>query len=386
MLHYGRHAIDEDDIAAVAAVLRSDYLTTGPAVEAFETAFAQATGAPHAVACANGTAALHLAALALDIGPGDTVVVPTITFLATANAARFVGAEVIFADVDPDTGLMRPEDFEQALAAAKDARIKAVLPVHLAGRPAHPADVARLAARHGIAVIEDACHALGTTYATGNETATIGDCRHAAMQTFSFHPVKTVASGEGGMVTTRDAALAARLALLRNHGMARDPAKLAAAPWGYEMDEPGYNYRLSDIHCALGLSQLGKLAKFAARRRALAARYDRALAPLAPHIVPVRSADGTTPVLHLYQVLIDFAALRTTRAALMEALRARGIGTQVHYIPVHTQPYYRRRYGEIALPGAQRFYERTLSLPLFPTMGNDDVDAWSTALDAIARR
>jgi len=380
MLQYGRQSIDEDDIAAVAAVLRSDFLTTGPAVEAFEAAFAGHTGAAHAIACANGTAALHLAALALDLGPGDSVVVPTITFLATANAARYVGADVIFADVHPDTGLMRAEDFERALAAHPDARIKAVFPVHLAGRPAHPAEIAAVAARRGIAVVEDACHALGTSYALGNETVTVGDCRHAAMQTFSFHPVKTVATGEGGMVTTRDARLADRLRLMRNHGMARNPD---GGPWFYEMAEPGFNYRLSDIQCALGTSQLGKLDRFAARRRALAARYDRALAPLAPHITPVHSAEGTAPVLHLYQVLIDFDAIGASRAAVMEALQRRGIGTQVHYIPVHTQPYYRQRYGDLALPGAGRFYERTLTLPLYPAMADADVDRVVTALESI---
>ena len=381
MLQYGRQWIDEEDIAAVAAVLRTDFLTTGPAVDAFEAAFVRRTGAGHAVACANGTAALHLAALALELGPGDFVVVPTITFLATANAARYVGAEVIFADVDPDTGLMRPEDFDRALAAHPGARVKAVFPVHLAGHVAHPAAIAAIAAHRGIAIVEDACHALGTTYAAGGEKATVGDCRHASMQTFSFHPVKTATTGEGGMVTTRDGRLAERLRLMRNHGMARDPE---TGPWAYAMAEPGFNYRLSDIQCALGTSQLAKLDRFAARRREIAARYDRALAPLSPRLRPVRAPPGTDPVLHLYQVLIDFAALGTDRATVMGALAARGIGSQVHYIPVHTQPYYRSRYGAIDLPGARRFYERTLSLPLHPSMTDGDADRVVEAVTALA--
>jgi len=392
-LPYGRHAIDDDDIEAVSDVLRSDFLTTGPAVAAFEAAFAKRTGAGHAVACANGTAALHLAALALDLGPGDFVVVPTITFLATANAARYVGADVLFADVDPDTGLMRAEDLSRVLNANREKRIRAVFPVHLAGRPADPEAIAQIAVDAGISVVEDACHALGTTYETSGEQVPVGGCAHSDMATFSFHPVKTIACGEGGMVTTNDTALSERLKSLRSHGMVRDEAELALRdqaydpdgrpnPWYYEMPEMGLNYRLSDIHAALGASQLRKLDTFAERHRALAATYDELLAPLSPAITPVRRNAGTDPLMHLYQVLIDFPKLGVSRAELMNGLRDAGIGSQVHYIPVHSQPYYRDAYGAIDLPDADAFYQRCLSLPYFPSMSYADV---ARVVDALRR-
>jgi len=383
-LPYGRQSIDDDDIEAVTRVLRSDFLTTGPAVDEFEKAFADKTGAAHAVACANGTAALHLAALALEIGPGDHVVVPTITFLATANAVRFVGADVIFADVDRETGLMGPENLSAVLDANRDKNIRAVFPVHLAGRPADPEGLSAVARGAGIGIVEDACHALGSRYQTVDGQVSVGGCRDADMAIFSFHPVKTIASGEGGMVTTNSDSLAARLRSLRSHGMTRNEDEMQLRdrafdpdgtlnPWYYEMPEIGFNLRLSDIHAALGASQLGKLEKFAARHRALAAVYDELLEPLAPEIIPVRNRQGTDPVQHLYQVLIDFPALKTTRGTLMNALRVDGIGTQVHYIPVHTQPYYRQAYGNIDLPGAEAFYQRCLSLPFYPAMKYEDV-------------
>jgi UDP-4-amino-4,6-dideoxy-N-acetyl-beta-L-altrosamine transaminase len=393
MLPYGRQDIDDDDIAAVVAALRSDRLTTGPAVEAFERSFAERVDAPHAIACSSGTAALHLAALALGLGPGDHVIVPAITFLATANAARFVGAEVVFADVDPDTGLMRAEDLDAALAAAGDRTVRAVFPVHLAGQPADPANIKARADAARIVVVEDACHAIGTRYAEGNTDYAVGACRHSAMAAFSFHPVKTIACGEGGMVTTRDAALAESLRRMRNHGMVRDADAVqrrdmafdaggAPNPWYYEMPEIGFNYRLSDIHAALGLSQMGKLERFVARRAALVDRYDRLIAPLAPAVRPVARTAAARVGWHLYPVLIDFDAIGRTRAGAMAGLRARGVNTQVHYIPVAWQPYYRERYGDADLPGAWRYYERTLSLPLFPAMTDEDVDRVVEALSA----
>lgn len=397
-LPYGRQAVDDDDITAVADVLRSPFLTTGPAVEAFEAALAERTGAKHAVACSSGTAALHLAALALGLGPGDWAVVPAITFLATANAVRFTGADVIFCDVDPDTGLMTADAFEAALAANPGKRVRAVLPVHLAGQPADPAGIAAVAHARGIAIIEDACHALGTSYPAqdGTDTAAVGACRHADAATFSFHPVKTITSGEGGAVTTRDGETARRLRLLRNHGMIRadadfENADLAfdenggANPWYYEMAEPGYNYRLSDIHAALGLSQLKKLDRFAAARRRLVTCYDAALAFLAPTVRPTGRVSGCTVAWHLYLVLVDFEAAGTNRAEVMNGLRSHGIGTQVHCIPVPFQPYYRRLYGQADLPGARAYYARTLTLPLFPAMTEGDVDRVAGALGIVLR-
>lgn len=376
-LPYGRQLIEDDDIAAVAEALRGDFLTTGPTVEVFERAFAETVGAQHAVACANGTAALHLAMLALDVRPGEAVIAPSVTFLATANCARYVGADVVFADVDPDSGLMTPATLAEALGRLDGRRLRAVLPVHLRGDACDLPGLADLARGAGAVLVEDAPHALGTTARFGNAVETIGDVRHSAMATFSFHPVKTIATGEGGMVTTNDAGLAERLRRFRSHGMVRPEG---ADPWWYEMPEPGFNYRLPDILCALGLSQLKKLPRFAARRRALAAAYADALAPLAPTVRLAARPAWSDPVLHLLCVLIDFEAAGTTRRAVVEALKSEGVGTQVHYIPVHRQPYYRRLYGDLALPGAEAWYARCLSLPLYPGMADADVGKGAAAL------
>ena len=369
-LPYGRQSIDDDDIAAVVAALRSDFLTTGPRVESFETAFAEAVGAQHAVACSNGTAALHLSMLALDVRPGEVCIAPSITFLATANCARYVGAEVVFADVDPLTGLMTPDTLSEAISRVGDRRLRAVLPVHLRGDVAQLDGLSALATQAGAVLVEDAPHALGSTATFGNVREQIGDVRHSAMATFSFHPVKTIATGEGGMVTTNDPHLAERLRTLRSHGMIRPPG---GDPWWYEMPEPGFNYRLPDILCALGQSQLSKLPQFAVRRRALAARYQAALIPLAPVVQAAVSPTWSDPVLHLMVVLIDFAAVGKTRRQVMERLSAEGIGSQVHYIPVHRQPYFVERYGPLSLPGAEDWYEKCLSLPLYPGMDDQDV-------------
>ncbi|MDP2214528.1 UDP-4-amino-4,6-dideoxy-N-acetyl-beta-L-altrosamine transaminase [Phenylobacterium sp.] len=376
-LPYGRQTIEDDDIAAVAAALRDDLLTTGPRVEAFESAFAEAVGAEHAVACANGTAALHLAMLALGVREGDVCIVPSTTFLATANCVRYVGAEVVFADVDPESGLMRPDDLAQALARAAPRPVAAVLPVHLRGDIADLPAIAALAQTAGAVVVEDACHALGSRLRHGGDAVLVGSGRWSSAATFSFHPVKTIATGEGGMVATPDADVAERLRRLRSHGMVR-PAD--ADPWWYEMAEPGFNYRLPDILCALGQSQLSKLPRFASARQALAARYAAILQPLAPAVRLARAPAASLSVPHLMSVLIDFEGLGTSRRDLMERLRARGIGSQVHYIPVHTQPYYRARYGDQSLPGAQAWYDRTLSLPLYPAMTVQDVDRVVEAL------
>lgn len=392
--------IDDDDVAAVADVLRGDFLTTGPATRAFEEKLCDVTGAPYAVSCSSGTAALHLATLTLDLQPGDKVVVPAITFLATANAVRYVGAEVVFADVDADSGLMGPEHLTDALARV-NGKAKAVFPVHLGGQSPDMAAIQEIADRNGLALVEDASHAIGGAYSSLGGEVTVGACAHSDMATFSFHPVKTIAMGEGGAITTRDGALAERLRLLRNHGMTRNSGDFVhkdmafggedgddggngeANPWYYEMQDLGFNFRPSDIHCALGLSQLGKLEKFVARRRALTDHYDALLAPLAPVVRPITRRPGGKPAWHLYQVLIDFDNAGRSRADVMKGLRERGIGTQVHYIPVHRQPYYRERYGEQTLPGAEGFYERCLSLPLFPAMLDTDVDRVVHALGKI---
>jgi UDP-4-amino-4,6-dideoxy-N-acetyl-beta-L-altrosamine transaminase len=371
LLPYGRQTIDDDDIAAVVEALKADFLTTGPTVEAFERAFAQTVGADHAVACANGTAALHLAMLALGVGPGETCIAPSITFLATANCVRYAGAEVVFADVDPMSGLMTPQTLAEAIWRGGEKPLRAVLPVHLRGDACDLPGLAAMAQAAGAVLVEDAPHALGTTMLFGETAETVGDGRHSALACFSFHPVKMLTTGEGGMVTTRDAALAERLRRLRSHGMVRP---LGAEPWWYEMEELGFNYRLPDILCALGLSQLRKLPGFVARRRALAVAYAQALAPLAPAVRLAASPPWSRPALHLMTVLIDFEALDRDRAEVTAALKARGIGSQVHYIPVHRQPYYRDRYGVQELPGAEAWYARCLSLPLYPGMADGDVE------------
>jgi UDP-4-amino-4,6-dideoxy-N-acetyl-beta-L-altrosamine transaminase len=386
LLPYGRQTIEDDDIAAVAASLRDDFLTTGPKVEEFERGFSRATGANHAVACSSGTAALHLAVLSLNLGQGDAAIVPALTFLATANVVRMTGAEVIFADVDPDTGLMAPHTLRAAIdrAEAYGMRPKVALPVHLCGQVCDMAGLAAVAGPDGIALIEDACHALGVANVGATELS------HAAC--FSTHPVKAITTCEGGVVTTAHAAAAARMRRLRNHGMSREPDDFenldlafeghAVNPWYYEMAEIGWNYRLPDVLCALGISQLNKLDRFWHRRQAIARLYDRLLAPLAPVLRGVPHNDRPHGW-HLYVVLIDFKALSTTRAQFMQRLRDRGIGAQVHYIPVHYQPYYRRRYGAIALPGADAFYARCLSLPIFPTMTDKDVHRVTDSISAL---
>lgn len=376
-LPYGRQTIEDDDIAAVAEALRGDFLTTGPTVARFEAAFAETVGARHAIACSNGTAALHMAMMAAGIGPGDVCIVPSITFLATANCAVYVGADVVFADVDADSGLMTPETLAEALSRAEGRRVRAVMPVHLRGDVCDLPALAALAGAAGAVLVEDAPHALGSSLKRGNEVHRVGDNAFSAMATFSFHPVKTIATGEGGMVTTGDDGLAERLRLARSHGMTR-PA--GAAPWIYEMAEPGYNYRLPDLLCALGLSQLAKLERFVARRRALTALYETALAPLSPLVRLAARPEGSDPALHLLTVLIDFQQAGVDRAGVVAALAEAGIGSQVHYIPVHSQPYWRERNGVLDLPGAQAWYDRCLSLPLFPGMADSDVDRVVEAL------
>lgn len=393
---YGRQSIDGLDVDAVSTALLCDYLTTGPSVEAFEAALSKQLDAPFVVACSSGTAALHLSALCLDLEAGDEVVVPAITFVATANCARYVGAEVRFADVDPRTGLMTSELFEESLTQRDSNRVRAVLPVHLSGQVVDMPAIAEISDRNHLQVVEDACHALGSRGVNAGTASAVGSCHHSLSACFSFHPVKTITTGEGGCVATRDPSVAQKVRRFRSHGIDRalDPpqnTELAydrnglVNPWYYEMNELGFNYRISDIQCALGLSQLAQLDHFSERRRSLADRYTELLKPLAPLVVPVEKVPGT-PVLHLFVVLIDFDAIAMDRANLMRQLEGLGIGTQVHYIPVHMQPYYRKRYGQITLPGAEAFYESCLSLPLFPSMLDEDVARVVSALNDIIGR
>ena len=389
-LPYGRQLIEADDIAAVTEALRGDYLTTGPYVGRFEAALAKTVGAQHAIVCANGTAALHMAARALNLGPGTKVIVPAITFLATASAPHLNGAEIVFADVDRYTGLMGPEHLKEAMARAGKA--DAVFNVHLNGQCGAIEEIAEIAREHGAKIVDDACHTLGAAYVADDGSVTnIGSNRFADLSVFSFHPVKAIAMGEGGAVTTNDPVLSKRLVLARNHGMTRDPEDFvhgdealdesgAANPWYYELTEPEFNWRANDIQCALGLSQLGKLGRFVARRRSIAAAYDLLLRPLSPLVRPLGRTRNCLPAWHLYVMQIDFATAGISRGQLMRALASEGIGSQVHYVPVHRQPYWVKRYGAISLPGADAYYERCLSLPLFAAMTEEDAERVVTTL------
>lgn len=395
MLAYGRQAIAQDDIDEVVRVLKGDFLTTGPEVPLFETAFCDFTGAPFAAACANGTAALHMIALAMGLGAGDQVIVPSISFVATANGPHYCGAEVIFADTDPETGLMTPQTLKEAMGRADMDRLRAVFVVHLNGSPVDLAGIHALTSAAGVMLVEDACHALGSTYPVGNTQGRIGDCQYADFCAFSFHPVKTITSGEGGMVTCRDPDMAAKLMLFRNHGLVRDPEDFvdpqigfeagsgAPNPWAYELQVLGYNYRLTDFQAALGRSQLAKMARFGPQRKALVAAYRDKMAGIAHLVAPAPNTDNTDAVLHLMVGRIDFAARGKTRREVMMALRDKGVGTQVHYIPIHSQPYYRALNPDLSLPGADAYYAGCLSLPLYPDMEISDVDTVVQALEAV---
>lgn len=403
LMSYGRHWLDDDDIARVVDVLRSDRLTQGPAVEEFERDLARQVDAKYAVVCANGTAALHLAALSLRMSSEHLVIVPSITFVATANAMRLAGAEVTIADVDPLSGLMRVGDVEEAVSRAlkrygSALNISTIVPVHLNGQCGDMYGLSELAKKENFAVIEDACHALGASYGIQDQVATkIGSCHDSNMATFSFHPVKTIAMGEGGAVTTNDKELYQRALSYRNHGITRDPALFqqqdlatnetgSLNPWYYEMCGLGLNYRASDIHCALGVSQLKKLQKFVDERNRLVALYDKKLSSLDKRITPIKKRGGCSPAWHLYPVLIDFPDFGITRADVMYGLQTLGIGSQVHYLPLHLQRYYRERYGKVRLPGAEQYYQKVLSLPLFYGLQEPQIDmVLETLLDVLSR-
>jgi perosamine synthetase len=339
MIPYSRQSIDEEDIEAVVKVLRSDWLTTGPKVDEFEQAFAGYVGADEAVAVSSGTAALHAAIYALGIEPGDEVIVPAMTFSATANCVVFQGGTPVFSDVDRGTLLINPASVEANITH----RTKAIIAVDFAGQPCDYDSLRALANRHNLTLVADACHSLGGSY----RGLPVGSL--AKLNTFSFHPVKHITTGEGGMITTDDPELARRMRVFRNHGITSDHRQREQqGSWFYEMVDLGYNYRLSDIQCALGTSQLRKLAAWVVRRQEIARRYDAAFAEL--------------PAL--------------TRSEVFSSLRAEGIGVNVHYIPVHLHPFYRERFGTKPglCPMAETVYEKLISLPIFPVMTHDAVE------------
>lgn len=369
MLPYGCQTIDDADITAVLEALRAPYLTCGPLVGRFERALAAWLGVEHASTCSSGTAALHLAYAALGIGEGDEIITSPITFSATAAAAYYVGATVRLADVDPGTGNLCP----RSVAALVTRRTRAIVPVHLGGLPADLDELHAIADAHGLRVIEDACHALGATY----RGTRIGAGRADAV-VFSFHPVKHITTGEGGAVIARDPRIKARIDRLRHHGIEREQLVEPEGAWSYEVQELGWNYRLSDLGCALGLAQLARLDDFLRARRALAARYREELARVFPDgsVQPPRELPDRESAYHLFAVAIDFARHGTTRDAVMRALADDGVATQVHYIPLLRHPLHAGRCPAERLvprPGADRYYARTLSLPLYPSLAPADV-------------
>lgn len=376
MIPYGHQSIDESDEAALLAVLRSEFLTQGPAVGRFEQALARDCQVPHAVAVSNGTTALHLACLALGVGPGDRVWTSPNTFVASANCARYCGAGVDFVDIDAETLNLSPAALaDKLLAARREHRLpKVVIPVHFAGRPCDMDPIAALGREFGFRIIEDASHALGA--ACGDSP--VGSCHLSDIATTSFHPVKIITTGEGGMLTTRNAELAERLALLRSHGITRDPAHMTGktdGPWFYEQVDLGFNYRMSDLQAALGESQLRRLPAFIARRRALAKRYRELLTNL-PVRMPAQDGEATSSA-HLFVIRVE----AKRRRSVFESMRAAGIGVNVHYIPVHLQPYYRRQgFHPGQFPEAESYYSEAITLPLYPGMFDADQDKVVTAL------
>ncbi len=364
---YGAQWIDEDDIRAVQDVLRGELITQGPVAERFERRICELTGAKYCVSLANATAALHLAVMALDIEKGCEGITSTNTFVASCHTFVHSGLKPVLADIDPRTFNVFPED----LAKRVNARTRVLIPVHFAGQPCDMKAI-RSAVGKDIRIIEDAAHAIGSRYSDGTP---VGNCKYSDMTVFSFHPVKTITSGEGGAITTNDPALYERLRSIRINGMVKDPLKDTPGPWYYEIRHLGFNYRLTDIHCALGLSQLGKLDRFVERRRRIVARYNKEFASIPCMTTPYEAPDVFS-AFHLYVSLIDFKKLGKTRKQVMEELVAEKIGTQVHYIPVHVQPYYMTNYGYKRgdLPKAEAYYERCLSIPLYPKMTDEQVD------------
>lgn len=366
---YGRQDIDQDDELAVLDVLRSDFLTQGPKVAAFEQALCDYTGARYCVAVASGTAALHLAVAALRLPEGSEGITSTNTFTASANSMVYCGVEPVFADIDPLSYNIAPQSILEKITD----RTGLVTAVHFAGQVADMTAIADLAKEHKLRVIEDAAHAIGSNYPDGGK---VGNCKYSDLTTFSFHPVKTMTTGEGGAVMTNDEGLYQRMLLLRSHGISKDPSKMSRnpGPWYYEMQELGWHYRLTDIQAALGLSQLAKVEDFKARRREIVATYNTAFKKNPLITIPHEDVAASS-CFHLYVVRIDFERLGKTRVEVMQKCAERGIGSQVHYIPVHTQPWYQENFGSKQgdCPNAEAYYQSCLSLPLYSSMSEDDL-------------
>lgn len=380
MIPYGRQDISEADIQAVVDVLHSDFITQGPAVPAFEASVANYCGAAHAVATNSATSALHIACLALEVGPGDAVWTSPITFVASANCALYCGAQIDFVDIDPRTYNLSAERLTEKLAQAKKSGHlpKVLVAVHLCGQPCDMASIHALSQQYGFKIIEDASHAIGGKYR--NEP--VGNCRYSDIAVFSFHPVKVITTGEGGMALSNDKQLCKRMQLLRSHGITRDEADMTRAPdgpWYYQQIALGYNYRMTDMQAALGLSQMLRLDEFVARRHAIARRYAEGLADLAATI-PWQHADSYSG-LHLYVIRLKLAEINKTHRAVFDALRAAGISVNLHYMPVYRQPYYAGLGFEAGhCPEAEQYYAEAISLPMYPALTEAQQDSVIEAL------
>lgn len=382
-ISYSRQTIEHDDIAAIVDSVNSGWLTQGFHVEAFEDAIAKYCGSKYAVVCCNGTAALHLAYLALGIGKGDAIITSPITFAATSNAALYVEARPYFSDIDPDTRNIDPSQILHLTSHI--SHLKAIAPVHFAGLPCDMEAIARIAKKNNLLIIEDACHALGAKWKDKKgKWHKVGDCSHSQATVFSFHPVKSIATGEGGAITTNNKDIYKRLKLLRSHGITKEQEKFINKdsafsaqdpnPWYYEMHELGFNYRLTDIQCALGISQMKKLGRFIKRRNEIAKVYDKLLKDH-PYIKLPVCKEGVYSAYHLYPVEISFDKIGITRNEFFKSMAKKDINLQVHYIPVHLQPYYQKRFGfkKGDFPIAEAYYKRAVSLPIYPLLTDKDV-------------
>lgn len=377
---YGRQEINQADIDAVVEVLRSDFLTQGPVVPTFEKTVADYCGARHAVAVNSATSALHIACLALGVGKGDVVWTSPITFVASANCALYCGASVDFVDIDPHTYNLSAERLSAKLVLAEKAGKlpKVVIPVHLCGQPCDMRAIHALAQRYGFKIIEDASHAIGGRY----RGKVIGNCEYSDITVFSFHPVKIITTAEGGMALTNSAELTSKMALFRSHGITRDPAQMTHAadgPWYYQQIELGYNYRMTELQAALGVSQMGRLDGYVNQRHLLARRYDKLLATF-PLTIPWQSPDSYSG-LHLYPIRLQLDKIKKTHLQVFEFLREMGIGVNLHYIPVHSQPYYQRMGFQIGdYPQAENYYQETITLPMYASLSEEQQDAVVGAL------
>jgi perosamine synthetase len=375
---YGRQYVDKDDIKAVVDVLKSDWLTQGPKVKEFENAICKYAGAKYAVAVSSGTAALHLACLVIGLGKGDEAITTPITFLATPNSVLYTGARPVFADIDYDTVNIDPDEIRKKITS----KTKAVLPVHFSGLPCDMPEIYKIAKKNGLKIIEDACHALGAEYRHNGKWIKVGSCRHSDMTVFSFHPVKHITTGEGGAITTNNKKLYEKLCALRSHGVYRDrKMSIEKGPWYYEMRDLGFNYRMTDFQCALGLSQLKNVESFIEKRRYIAKMYDMRFSGMEGLSISVINLEAKHAY-HLYVIKIDFSKFNITKKEFMIKLKAKGILVQVHYIPVYKQPFYRENIvsSSFLLKKSDEYYKKTISIPLYPGMNKDDVNRVAEAV------